>query len=150
MESCYTLNTKVVQNVTITALTKNSAFCIGDERTTEFSVSAGWLPEQLGNFPQIAFFGHAKWKFAARSKANFEAYGILYLLTMLKNDSLNMLGYEIFCDCCFHSHVNAQMSYCHACLHLSSLSKKDFGYVSNKGMDQRNRGQVLCRCDALL
>jgi hypothetical protein len=28
----------------------------------EFSVSFGWLPEQLGNFPQIAFFGHAKGK----------------------------------------------------------------------------------------
>jgi hypothetical protein len=57
----------------------------------EFSVSVGRLPEQLGNFPQIGFFGHAKWKFAARLKANFEAYEILHLLTMLKNISMNML-----------------------------------------------------------
>jgi hypothetical protein len=89
----------------------------------EFSVSVGWLLEQLGNFPQIAFFGHAKWKFAARSKANFEAYEILYLLTVLKNDSMNMFGYDIFCDCCCHCYVNAQMRYCYACLHLSSFSK---------------------------
>jgi hypothetical protein len=86
-------------------------------------VAVGRLPEQLGNFPHIAFFGHAKWKFATRLKAIFEAYEILYLLTVLKNDSMNMLGYEIFSDCCGHCHVNAQMSYCHACLHLSSLSK---------------------------
>jgi hypothetical protein len=32
-----------------------------------------------------------KGKFAARLKANFEAYEILYLLTVLKNDSMNML-----------------------------------------------------------
>jgi hypothetical protein len=57
----------------------------------EFTASVGWLPKQLGNFPQFAFFGHAKWKFAARWKANFEAYEMLYLLTMLKNDSMNLL-----------------------------------------------------------
>jgi hypothetical protein len=67
--------------------------------------------------------GMQKGKFAARLKANFEAYEMLYLLTVLKNDSMNMLGYEIFCDCCCHYHVNAQMSYCDACLHLSSLAK---------------------------
>jgi hypothetical protein len=54
-------------------------------------VSVGRLPEQLGNFPQIAFFGHAKWKFTARLKANFEVYEVLHLLTMLKNISMNML-----------------------------------------------------------
>jgi hypothetical protein len=37
-------------------------FCIRDERTTEFSVSVGQLPKQLGNFAQIAFFGHVKGK----------------------------------------------------------------------------------------
>jgi hypothetical protein len=88
-----------------------------------FSVSVGRLPKQLGNFPQFAFFGHAKWKFTTRSKANFEAYETLYLLTVLKNDSMNVPGYEIFCDYCCHCHVNAQRSYCHACLHLSSFSK---------------------------
>jgi hypothetical protein len=76
------LNNKVVQNVTITVLAKIQHFCIRDERTTEFSVSVGRLPEQLGNFPQVAFFGNAKWKFAARLKANFEVYEILHLLTM--------------------------------------------------------------------
>jgi hypothetical protein len=54
-------------------------------------VSVGQLLEQLGNFPQIAFFWHVKWKFAVRLKANFEAYAILHLLTMLKNISMNML-----------------------------------------------------------
>jgi hypothetical protein len=63
-----------VQNVTLTALTKIHHFCIREERTIEFSVSVGLLPGQLGNFPQIAFFGRAKWKFVARLKANFEAY----------------------------------------------------------------------------
>jgi hypothetical protein len=57
----------------------------------EFSVSVGRLPGQLGNFPQIAFFRRAKWKFAARWKANFEAYEILHLLTILKNILMNML-----------------------------------------------------------
>jgi hypothetical protein len=80
-----------VQNVAITALAKVQHFCIRDERTTEFSVSVGRLPKQLGNFPQFDFFGHVKWKFAARLKANFEAYEILYLLTVLKNDSMNLL-----------------------------------------------------------
>jgi hypothetical protein len=60
MESCYALNTKVVQNVTITTLAKIQHFCIRNEGTTEFSVSVGWLPKQLGNFPQFAFSGHAK------------------------------------------------------------------------------------------
>jgi hypothetical protein len=54
-------------------------------------MSVGRLPKQLGNFPQIAFFGHAKWKFTARLKANFEVYEILYLLTVLKNDAMNLL-----------------------------------------------------------
>jgi hypothetical protein len=44
LESCYALNTKVEQNVTITALTKIQHFCIKNERTTEFSVSVGRLP----------------------------------------------------------------------------------------------------------
>jgi hypothetical protein len=57
----------------------------------EFSVSVGRLPGQLGNFPQIAFFRRPKWKFAARLKANFEAYEILRLLTILKNIPINML-----------------------------------------------------------
>jgi hypothetical protein len=56
-----------------------------------FSVSVGRLPKQLGNFPQIAFFGHAEWKFAARLKAGFEAHELSYLLTVWKNDSMNLL-----------------------------------------------------------
>jgi hypothetical protein len=80
-----------VQNVIITALAKIQHFCIRNERTTEFLVSVGRLPKQLSNFLQIAFFGHAKCKFAARLKANFEAYEIWYLLTVLKNDSMNLL-----------------------------------------------------------
>jgi hypothetical protein len=85
------LNTKVVQNVTITALAKIQHFCIRKERTTKFSVSVGRLPTQLSNFPQIAFFGHAKWKFTARLKANFEAYEMWYLLTVLKNGLINLI-----------------------------------------------------------
>jgi hypothetical protein len=54
-------------------------------------VSVGRLPGHLGNFPQKAIFGRAKWKFAARLKANFEAYEILRLLTILKNILMNML-----------------------------------------------------------
>jgi hypothetical protein len=54
-------------------------------------MSVGRLPKQLCNFLQIAFFGHAKWKFAARLKAIFEAYEIWYLLTVLKNDTMNLL-----------------------------------------------------------
>jgi hypothetical protein len=46
--------------------------------------------KQLGNFPQIAFFRHAKWKFAARLKANFGAW-LWYLLTVWKNDSMNLI-----------------------------------------------------------
>jgi hypothetical protein len=91
LESRYALNTKVVQNVTIIALTKIQHFFIRNEKTTEFSVSVGWLPGQLSNFPQIAFFGHAKWKFAARLKANFEAYEMLHLLTVLKNGAMNLI-----------------------------------------------------------
>jgi hypothetical protein len=85
------LNTKVVQNITMTTLAKIQHFCIRNERTTEFSVSVGRLPKQLSNFPQIAFFGHAKRKFAARLNANLEAYEMLHLLTVLKNDSMNLL-----------------------------------------------------------
>jgi hypothetical protein len=44
----------------MTALTKIQHFCIKVDRTTEFSVSVGLLPGQLGSFPQIAFFGRAK------------------------------------------------------------------------------------------
>jgi hypothetical protein len=51
----------------------------------------GRLPKQLSNFPQLAFLGHAKWKFATRSKANFEAYGLWYLLIVLKNNSMNLV-----------------------------------------------------------
>jgi hypothetical protein len=54
-------------------------------------MSVGRLPGQLGNFPQIAFFGRAKWKFAAVLKANFEVYEILHLLTILENISVNVL-----------------------------------------------------------
>jgi hypothetical protein len=39
---------------------QNQHLCIRKEGTTEFSVSVGWLPKQLGNFPRIAFFGRAK------------------------------------------------------------------------------------------
>jgi hypothetical protein len=60
LESCYALYTQVEQNVTITTLTKIQHFCIRNERTTEFSVSVGHLPKQLGDLPHIAFFGHAK------------------------------------------------------------------------------------------
>jgi hypothetical protein len=91
LESCYTLITKVVQNVTITALAKIQHFCIRNERTTEFPMSVGRLPKQLSNFPQFAFFGHAKWKFAVRLKANFEAYEMWYLLIVLKNGSMNLI-----------------------------------------------------------
>jgi hypothetical protein len=75
------LNTKVVWNVTITALAKIQHFCIKVERTTEFLVSVGRLPGQLGNFPQFALFGHAKWKYAAVLKANFEECEMPHLLT---------------------------------------------------------------------
>jgi hypothetical protein len=54
-------------------------------------MSVGRLPGQLGNFPQIAFFGRVKWKFAAVLKANFEVYEILHLLTILENISVNVL-----------------------------------------------------------
>jgi hypothetical protein len=80
-----------VQNITMTVLAKIQQFCIRNERTMEISVSVGRLPKQLCHFPRIAFFRHAKWKFAARLKANFKEYEMLYLLTMLKNDSMNLL-----------------------------------------------------------
>jgi hypothetical protein len=91
LDSCYALETKVVQNVTITVLAKIPHFCIRNEGTTAFSMSVGWLPKQLSDFPQIAFFGHAKWKFTVRLKANFEAYEMFYLLTVLKCDSMNLI-----------------------------------------------------------
>jgi hypothetical protein len=65
----------------MTRLTKIQHFHIRVKRTTEFSVSVGLLQGQLGSFPQIAFFGRAKWKFATVLSANFVAYEILHLLT---------------------------------------------------------------------
>jgi hypothetical protein len=63
-------------------------------------VSLGRLPAQLGKFPQIAFFGHAKWKFAALWKANFEAYEMLHLLTNFGEYFGDCaMGYEIIYDC---------------------------------------------------
>jgi hypothetical protein len=75
----------------MTALTRIQHFCIKVERTTEFSVSVGLLPSQLSSFLQFAFFGHAKWEFAAVSNDNFEAYEILYLLTKLEIISVTRL-----------------------------------------------------------
>jgi hypothetical protein len=66
------LITKVVQNVTITALTKTQHFCISNERTTTFSVSVGRLPKQLGDLPHIAFSGHAKWKIRRKVESQLE------------------------------------------------------------------------------
>jgi hypothetical protein len=60
----------------MTTLAKIQHFCIKVDRNTEFSVSVGLLPGQLGSFPQIAFCGRVKWKFAAVLNANFEAYEI--------------------------------------------------------------------------
>jgi hypothetical protein len=54
----------------------------------------------VSNFPQIAFFGRVKWKFAAVLKANFEVYEILHLLTNFgEYFSYCAVGYEIFYDC---------------------------------------------------
>jgi hypothetical protein len=99
----------------MTALAKIQHFCIRNERTTKRSVSVGQLPKQLVTSCEIAFFGHVKWKFAARLKANFEAYEMLYLLTVLKNDSMTLILVTRYLRLyCFLCHVNAQMSYCQA------------------------------------
>jgi hypothetical protein len=100
LESSHALSTKVVRNVTITALTKIQHFCIRVERTTEFSVSVVQLPGQLGNFPQIAFFEHAKWKFAVVLKANFEACEMLHLLNNFgEYFSDCAVGFKKLCEC---------------------------------------------------
>jgi hypothetical protein len=89
-----------VRNFTTTAVAKIQNFCIKVESTTEFSVSLGQLLAQLGKFPQIAFFGRAKWKFVAVWKANFEAYEMLHLLTNFgEYFSDCAMGYEIIYDC---------------------------------------------------
>jgi hypothetical protein len=84
----------------MTVLAKIHHSRIRVERTTEFSVSVGLLPGQLGSFPQIAFFRRAKWKFAAVLDANFEAYEILHLLTNFGESFGDWaVGCEIFYDC---------------------------------------------------
>jgi hypothetical protein len=86
-----------MRNVAMTALARIQHFCIKVDRIAEFSVSVGLLPGQLGSFPQIAFFGRAKWKFTAESNANFEAYEILHLLTKFGENFGNWaVGCEIF------------------------------------------------------
>jgi hypothetical protein len=82
LESCYALYAQVAQNVTITTLTKIQHFRIRNERTTEFSVSVGRMPKQLGNFPHIAFSGTRNGKIRREVESQLEALELSYLLTV--------------------------------------------------------------------
>jgi hypothetical protein len=72
-------------------------------------LSAGRLPKQLGDLSRITFSGHAKWKKNRREvESHLEALELPYLLTVLKNDSMNLIfGYVISYDFCCHHRMNA-------------------------------------------
>jgi hypothetical protein len=61
------------RKVTITALAKTQHLCISNERTTEFSVSVGRLPKQLGDLSHIAFSRHTKQKIHHEVESQLEA-----------------------------------------------------------------------------
>jgi hypothetical protein len=58
----------------MTVLAKIQHFCIIVERITEISASVGLLPGQLGSFPQLAFFGHAKLE--VRCGVEYQLWGV--------------------------------------------------------------------------
>jgi hypothetical protein len=71
-------------------------------------VSTGQWLKQLGDLPHVIFSVRVKWKNSPQIESLLEALELLYLLTMLKNDSMNLIfGYMISYDCCCHHHMNA-------------------------------------------
>jgi hypothetical protein len=72
-----------------------------------FLVSAGHWLKQLGDLSHVTFSVRAKWKISPQIESHVEALELSYLLTMLKNDSINLIsGYIIFSNCCCHHHMN--------------------------------------------
>jgi hypothetical protein len=71
-------------------------------------VSAGHWLKQLGDLSHVTFSVRVKWKNSPQIESQLESLELLYLLTMLKNDSMNLIsGYIIIYDCCCHHHMNA-------------------------------------------
>jgi hypothetical protein len=71
-------------------------------------VSVGHWLKLLGDLLHVTFSVRAKWKNSPQVESPHEALELSYLLTMLKNDSMNLIfGYMISYDCCFHHHMNA-------------------------------------------
>jgi hypothetical protein len=56
-----------------------------------FLVSAGRWLEQLGDLSHITFSGREKGKNSLQVKIQLEALELSYLLTVLKNDSMNLI-----------------------------------------------------------
>jgi hypothetical protein len=56
-----------------------------------FPVSVSQLPRQLGNFPHIAFSGTQNGKIRRKVGSQLETLELSYLLTVLKNDSMNLI-----------------------------------------------------------
>jgi hypothetical protein len=63
-----------------------------------FSVSVGRLPKQLGNFPHIAFSGTRNGKIHHEVESQLETLELWYLLTVSKNDLMNLLLDTRYCD----------------------------------------------------
>jgi hypothetical protein len=102
-------------------------------------VSAGQWLKQLGDLSHVTFSVRAKWKNSPQIESQLEALELSYLLTMLKNDSMNLIfGHMISYDCCYHHHMNVIGLWLYV-IALVIISEQDFGYVSNKGSHFRWR-----------
>jgi hypothetical protein len=70
-------------------------------------VSAGQWLKQPGDLSHITFSVHAKWNNLPQVESQLEALELPYLLTVLKDESTNLLfGYMLSCDYCCHHHMN--------------------------------------------
>jgi hypothetical protein len=73
-----------------------------------FLVSTGGWLKQLGELSHVTFSVLAKWKNLPQIESQLKALELSYLLTMLKNDSMNLIfGDMISYDCCCYHHMNA-------------------------------------------
>jgi hypothetical protein len=73
-----------------------------------FLVGAGHWLKRLGDLSHVTFSVRAKWKNSPQIESQLVALELSYLLTMLKNDFMNLISsYIIFYDCCYHHHMYA-------------------------------------------
>jgi hypothetical protein len=57
----------------------------------KFLVSAGQWPKRLGDCSHVTFSVRAKWENSPQIEGYLEGLELSYLLTMLKNDFMNLI-----------------------------------------------------------